>query len=610
MAVVAGAVGVERTRLASRRRPSRSPAGSSTDTRRPDLPRSVQAAGPAARGRERRRADDPDRRHGSAGGGDGDVGATAAPEQRLQRPEREQPAPDAPAHSGRSTARPRSWRCSPVPCAEAFVGARALSQSLRARRAGSCARTLGGYVPVEARIVVSTARLQLRSWLRAGRTIFHALIGIGTATNPTPHGDFYIVDRLYRLRRSHLRARRLLRPARSRPPSPTGPAAGSSGSTERTSRTLIPGRVSHGCIRLRNPRRPDAWRASSRSAPRSRSADAHPADPSRSSLTLLALLRRGGARDSADPPAPAGPDAALAGPSAGHGAARDDAGPRRRRQEARSRPQQLPRRRRPGVAPRRRRRRPGAAPRPRRRRRADRPGLPRAPGRRRSRRREGPASFGRRRPRARPRGGGPGGRPSSSWRPWRSPRCSSWEAPRGGGRGRGGRAAEALAAPPGRGIARGRGRGPERRRASRQSAPGVRRLRGLLLLRHARPLPPPRARALAHESRGPAGRVPAERLDLPRRSAGGGRRPLPPVRLPRLPLGPAHADRAGAEGARAGRGRDRRRSDPRRAGWRFTDDADPILRRDVPVGAYRRSDPGTGATSRCPCSGIGRRSGS
>ncbi len=110
---------------------------------------------------------------------------------------------------------------------------------------------LGGYVPVEARIVVSTARLQLRV-VRAGRTIFHAPIGIGTATNPTPHGDFYIVDRLTAYDDPTFGPVAFSTSALSATLTdwPGGGIVGIHGTDQPD---LIPGRVSHGCIRLRNP---------------------------------------------------------------------------------------------------------------------------------------------------------------------------------------------------------------------------------------------------------------------------------------------------------------------------------------------------------------------
>lgn len=117
-----------------------------------------------------------------------------------------------------------------------------------------------GWVP---RAALGTPR-RVRTWLvvdrralrltlvRAGRVVLRAPIGIGTPGTPTPAGSFYVRDRL-----TGLNPRGLYGPeafgtsARSTRVTdwPGGSVVGIHG-TNRPE--LLPGRVSHGCIRLRN----------------------------------------------------------------------------------------------------------------------------------------------------------------------------------------------------------------------------------------------------------------------------------------------------------------------------------------------------------------------
>lgn len=109
---------------------------------------------------------------------------------------------------------------------------------------------LGGYVSVDTRIIVSTTRRQL-SVVRAGQTIFRAPVGIGTPSNPTPHGQFYVVDRLAGYDDPTYGPMAFGTSALSATLTdwPGGGVVGIHGTDQPN---LIPGRVSHGCIRLRN----------------------------------------------------------------------------------------------------------------------------------------------------------------------------------------------------------------------------------------------------------------------------------------------------------------------------------------------------------------------
>jgi lipoprotein-anchoring transpeptidase ErfK/SrfK len=109
---------------------------------------------------------------------------------------------------------------------------------------------LGGYGVVRTRLVVDRARLTA-TLLRDGRPVFRSRVAVGTAGSPTPRGSFYVRDRLTRYA------------------SPTyGPVAFGTSATSSTLTDwpaggfigihgtdrpdLVPGRVSHGCIRMRN----------------------------------------------------------------------------------------------------------------------------------------------------------------------------------------------------------------------------------------------------------------------------------------------------------------------------------------------------------------------
>jgi hypothetical protein len=118
-------------------------------------------------------------------------------------------------------------------------------------RSGWIARaSLGGYVVVHTRLVVDRAHLTL-TLLRDGRAVFHAPIGIGAPGTPTPAGRFYIRDRLTRYASPFYGPIAFGTSAQS-PTLTDWPAGGFVGIHGTNEPNLIPGRVSHGCIRLRN----------------------------------------------------------------------------------------------------------------------------------------------------------------------------------------------------------------------------------------------------------------------------------------------------------------------------------------------------------------------
>jgi lipoprotein-anchoring transpeptidase ErfK/SrfK len=109
---------------------------------------------------------------------------------------------------------------------------------------------LAGYHLVRTQLIIDRARLRA-TLLRDGRPIFRAPVGIGTERAPTPRGRFYIRNRLTGFTSPTYGPLAFGTSARSNVTDwPNGAFVGIHG-TDRPE--LIPGRVSQGCIRLRNP---------------------------------------------------------------------------------------------------------------------------------------------------------------------------------------------------------------------------------------------------------------------------------------------------------------------------------------------------------------------
>jgi lipoprotein-anchoring transpeptidase ErfK/SrfK len=109
---------------------------------------------------------------------------------------------------------------------------------------------LGGYGTVDTRLVVDLRRLTA-TLLRRGRPIFRAHVGVGQARWPTPRGEFYIRNRLTRFASATYGPLAFGTSARSAHLTdwPDGGFIGIHGTDQPQ---LIPGRISHGCIRMRN----------------------------------------------------------------------------------------------------------------------------------------------------------------------------------------------------------------------------------------------------------------------------------------------------------------------------------------------------------------------
>jgi hypothetical protein len=109
---------------------------------------------------------------------------------------------------------------------------------------------LGGYHFVDTHLVVDLRRLRM-TLLRAGRPVFSAPVGTGQPQYPTPRGEFYIRDELTGYASPFYGPVAFGTSARSAVLTewPDGGFVGIHGTSEPG---LIPGQVSHGCIRLRN----------------------------------------------------------------------------------------------------------------------------------------------------------------------------------------------------------------------------------------------------------------------------------------------------------------------------------------------------------------------
>ena len=109
---------------------------------------------------------------------------------------------------------------------------------------------LGGYTPVRTRLVVDRTRLTA-TLLRGRQPLVRTRVGVGTPSTPTPAGQFYVRNQLRRYRSPFYGPIAFGTTARS-PGVSDWPAGGFVGIHGTNRPDLIPGRVSHGCIRMAN----------------------------------------------------------------------------------------------------------------------------------------------------------------------------------------------------------------------------------------------------------------------------------------------------------------------------------------------------------------------
>jgi lipoprotein-anchoring transpeptidase ErfK/SrfK len=109
---------------------------------------------------------------------------------------------------------------------------------------------LGTYGAVHTRLMVDRARFRL-TLVRDGRVVFQARVGVGRTSTPTPAGSFYIRDRVTRYASPFYGPVAFGTSARSATLT-DWPGGGFVGLHGTNRPDLVPGRISHGCIRLRN----------------------------------------------------------------------------------------------------------------------------------------------------------------------------------------------------------------------------------------------------------------------------------------------------------------------------------------------------------------------
>jgi lipoprotein-anchoring transpeptidase ErfK/SrfK len=118
-------------------------------------------------------------------------------------------------------------------------------------RAGWLPRAaLGGYGTVDTHLVVDLQRLSA-TLTKAGRVVFRARVAVGQPRWPTPRGRFYVRNRLTRFAGPTYGPVAFGTSARSEHLT-DWPGGGFIGIHGTDQPQLIPGRVSHGCIRMRN----------------------------------------------------------------------------------------------------------------------------------------------------------------------------------------------------------------------------------------------------------------------------------------------------------------------------------------------------------------------
>lgn len=109
---------------------------------------------------------------------------------------------------------------------------------------------LGAYQMVDTHLVVDR-RLLRATLYRAGKAIFAARVGIGTSSSPTPSGEFIVRNKLTRYASPFYGPVAFGTSARSEVLT-DWPAGGFVGIHGTNAPQLLPGRVSHGCVRMRN----------------------------------------------------------------------------------------------------------------------------------------------------------------------------------------------------------------------------------------------------------------------------------------------------------------------------------------------------------------------
>ena len=109
---------------------------------------------------------------------------------------------------------------------------------------------LGAFHPVRTRLVIDRRAFRAVLW-RGGHVVFRARVGIGEPRWPTPRGEFYVREKLTDFGDPFYGPVAFGTSARS-PILTDWPGGGVVGIHGTDRPELIPGRISHGCIRMRN----------------------------------------------------------------------------------------------------------------------------------------------------------------------------------------------------------------------------------------------------------------------------------------------------------------------------------------------------------------------
>jgi lipoprotein-anchoring transpeptidase ErfK/SrfK len=121
----------------------------------------------------------------------------------------------------------------------------------RSRQLGWIPRSrLGAPQAVSTHIIIDRAARTLKLE-KAGRTVYSFRIGIGKSGTPTPSGEFYIRTKLYGFNNPAYGPRAIGLSATSRTLT-DWPGGGFIGIHGTNQPGLIPGAISHGCVRLKN----------------------------------------------------------------------------------------------------------------------------------------------------------------------------------------------------------------------------------------------------------------------------------------------------------------------------------------------------------------------
>jgi lipoprotein-anchoring transpeptidase ErfK/SrfK len=110
---------------------------------------------------------------------------------------------------------------------------------------------VGPLVAVHTWLIVDTEHLRA-TLVSGGRVVFSARVGVGKASTPTPHGSFYVIDRLVTGGEGGVYGPMAFGTSAKSAVLTDWPGGGVVGIHGTDEPRLIPGRLSHGCIRMNN----------------------------------------------------------------------------------------------------------------------------------------------------------------------------------------------------------------------------------------------------------------------------------------------------------------------------------------------------------------------